>query len=75
MLEEALGLWRGAAYQGYRYTGFGAAEGERLGTNSDERLSRTASTRDSLAGVRASSFRNSKAWCEKSRSVSGAGAS
>src|SRR5205823_4167942 len=30
VLEEALGLWRGAAYQGYRYTGFGAAEGERL---------------------------------------------
>jgi WD40 repeat protein/DNA-binding SARP family transcriptional activator len=31
LLEEALGLWRGAAYQGYRYTGFGAAEGDRLG--------------------------------------------
>jgi DNA-binding SARP family transcriptional activator len=30
VLEGALGLWRGAAYQGYRYTGFGAAEGERL---------------------------------------------
>ena len=30
VLEEALELWRGAAYQGYRYTGFGAAEGERL---------------------------------------------
>src|SRR5512134_1879881 len=30
LLEEALGLWRGAAYQGLRYTGFGAAEGERL---------------------------------------------
>src|SRR5215467_10921051 len=30
LLEEALGLWRGAAYQGYRYTGFGAAEGDRL---------------------------------------------
>jgi DNA-binding SARP family transcriptional activator/WD40 repeat protein len=29
-LEEALGLWRGAAYQGYRYTGFGTSEGERL---------------------------------------------
>lgn len=29
-LREALDLWRGAAYQGYRYTGFGAAEGERL---------------------------------------------
>jgi len=37
LLEEALGLWRGAAYQGYRYTGFGAAEGERL-----EELRRTA---------------------------------
>jgi WD40 repeat protein/DNA-binding SARP family transcriptional activator len=30
VLEEALDLWRGAAYQGYRYTSFGAAEGERL---------------------------------------------
>jgi WD40 repeat protein/DNA-binding SARP family transcriptional activator len=30
VLEGALGLWRGAAYQGYRYTGFGAAEGDRL---------------------------------------------
>jgi WD40 repeat protein/DNA-binding SARP family transcriptional activator len=30
VLEGALDLWRGAAYQGYRYTGFGAAEGERL---------------------------------------------
>jgi WD40 repeat protein/DNA-binding SARP family transcriptional activator len=29
-LEEALSLWRGAAYQGYRYTGFGTSEGERL---------------------------------------------
>ena len=29
-LDEALGLWRGQAYQGYRYTGFGIAEGERL---------------------------------------------
>jgi WD40 repeat protein/DNA-binding SARP family transcriptional activator len=29
-LEEALGLWRGTAYQGYRYTGFGTSEGERL---------------------------------------------
>jgi WD40 repeat protein/DNA-binding SARP family transcriptional activator len=37
LLEEALGLWRGAAYQGYRYTAFGAAEGERL-----EELRRTA---------------------------------
>jgi DNA-binding SARP family transcriptional activator len=37
LLEEALGLWRGAAYQGYRYTCFGAAEGERL-----EELRRTA---------------------------------
>ena len=37
VLEEALSLWRGAAYQGYRYTGFGAAEGERL-----EVLRRTA---------------------------------
>jgi DNA-binding SARP family transcriptional activator/WD40 repeat protein len=37
LLEEALGLWRGAAYQGYRYTGFGAAEGDRL-----EELRRTA---------------------------------
>ena len=30
VLQEALGLWRGTAYQGYRYTGFGAAEGDRL---------------------------------------------
>ncbi len=37
VLEEALGLWRGAAYQGYRYTGFGSAEGERL-----DELRRTA---------------------------------
>ena len=29
-LDEALALWRGQAYQDYRYTGFGAAEGERL---------------------------------------------
>lgn len=36
-LEEALGLWRGAAYQDFRYTGFGRAEGERL-----EELRRTA---------------------------------
>ena len=38
VLDEALGLWRGAAYQGYRYTGFGAAEGDRL-----DELRRTAS--------------------------------
>jgi len=37
LLQEALGLWRGAAYQGYRYTGFGAAEGDRL-----DELRRTA---------------------------------
>jgi WD40 repeat protein/DNA-binding SARP family transcriptional activator len=30
VLEQALGTWRGGAYQGYRYAGFGAAEGERL---------------------------------------------
>ena len=30
ILEEALGFWRGAAYEGFRYTGFGASEGERL---------------------------------------------
>jgi DNA-binding SARP family transcriptional activator/WD40 repeat protein len=29
-LEEALELWRGSAYQEYRYTGFGTSEGERL---------------------------------------------
>jgi WD40 repeat protein/DNA-binding SARP family transcriptional activator len=29
-LEEALGLWRGTAYQDCRYTGFGTSEGERL---------------------------------------------
>jgi WD40 repeat protein/DNA-binding SARP family transcriptional activator len=29
-LDEALGLWRGSAYQDYRYTGFGTSEGERL---------------------------------------------
>src|SRR5512132_186578 len=37
VLQEALGLWRGPAYQGYRYTGFGAAEGNRL-----DELRRTA---------------------------------
>jgi WD40 repeat protein/DNA-binding SARP family transcriptional activator len=37
VLQEALGLWRGIAYQGYRYTGFGAAEGDRL-----DELRRTA---------------------------------
>src|SRR5438093_5269346 len=37
LLEEALGLWRGHAYQGYRYTSFGAAEGDRL-----DELRRTA---------------------------------
>jgi DNA-binding SARP family transcriptional activator/WD40 repeat protein len=37
LLEEALGLWRSAAYQGYRYTEFGASEGERL-----DELRRTA---------------------------------
>src|SRR5262245_30371344 len=37
LLAEALELWRGAAYQGYRFTGFGAAEGERL-----DELRRTA---------------------------------
>ena len=37
VLQEALGLWRGPAYQGYRYTGFGAAEGDRL-----DELRRTA---------------------------------
>jgi WD40 repeat protein/DNA-binding SARP family transcriptional activator len=37
VLQEALELWRGTAYQGYRYTGFGAAEGERL-----DELRRTA---------------------------------
>ncbi len=30
VLEEALRLWRGTAYQDYRYTGFGGSEGERL---------------------------------------------
>jgi len=30
VLDEALELWRGAAYQGFRYTGFGGSEGERL---------------------------------------------
>jgi DNA-binding SARP family transcriptional activator/WD40 repeat protein len=30
VLQGALDLWRGAAYQGYRYTSFGAVEGERL---------------------------------------------
>jgi len=29
-LDEALGLWRGSAYQEYRYTGFGTSEGDRL---------------------------------------------
>jgi len=37
VLQEALGLWRGTAYQGYRYTGFGGAEGDRL-----DELRRTA---------------------------------
>ena len=30
VLKEALGLWRGAAYQDHRYTVFGTSEGERL---------------------------------------------
>ncbi|HEX3300521.1 MAG TPA: BTAD domain-containing putative transcriptional regulator, partial [Actinomycetota bacterium] len=30
VLETALALWRGAAYQEYRYTGFGGSESERL---------------------------------------------
>jgi WD40 repeat protein/DNA-binding SARP family transcriptional activator len=30
MLTQALDLWRGAAYQEYRYIGFGGSEGERL---------------------------------------------
>ena len=30
VLEQALDLWRGAAYQEYRYIGFGGSEGERL---------------------------------------------
>jgi DNA-binding SARP family transcriptional activator/WD40 repeat protein len=29
-LDQALGLWRGTAYQEYRYTSFGTPEGERL---------------------------------------------
>nr|MDP9328650.1 winged helix-turn-helix domain-containing protein [Actinomycetota bacterium] len=29
-LDEALGVWRGDAYQGLRYTGFGASEADRL---------------------------------------------
>lgn len=37
VLEEALGLWRGAAYQEHRYTRIGGSEGERL-----EELRRTA---------------------------------
>jgi WD40 repeat protein/DNA-binding SARP family transcriptional activator len=37
VLEDALALWRGVAYQEYRYTGFGGSEGERL-----EELRRTA---------------------------------
>ena len=37
VLAQALDLWRGAAYQGYRYTRFGAAEGDRL-----DELRRTA---------------------------------
>ncbi len=37
VLEHALDLWRGAAYQEYRYTGFGGSEGDRL-----EELKRTA---------------------------------
>jgi WD40 repeat protein/DNA-binding SARP family transcriptional activator len=30
LLDDGLGLWRGDAYQGLRYTGFGAAEADRL---------------------------------------------
>jgi WD40 repeat protein/DNA-binding SARP family transcriptional activator len=30
ILDEALGVWRGDAYQGLRYTGFGASEADRL---------------------------------------------
>src|SRR5215471_14999974 len=37
VLEQALGLWRGDAYQGYRYTVFGAIEADRL-----DELRRTA---------------------------------
>jgi WD40 repeat protein/DNA-binding SARP family transcriptional activator/energy-coupling factor transporter ATP-binding protein EcfA2 len=37
VLEAALGLWRGDAYQGYRYTAFGATEADRL-----DELRRTA---------------------------------
>ena len=36
-LESALALWRGDAYQGYRYTAFGATEADRL-----DELRRTA---------------------------------
>src|SRR5207249_559430 len=37
VLQEAQGLWGGTAYEGYRYTGFGGAEGDRL-----DELRRTA---------------------------------
>jgi WD40 repeat protein/DNA-binding SARP family transcriptional activator len=37
VLEEGLALWRGAAYQEYRYIGFGGSESDRL-----EELRRTA---------------------------------
>ena len=37
LLQEALTLWRGTAYQDFRYTRFGATEGERL-----DELRRTA---------------------------------
>jgi WD40 repeat protein/DNA-binding SARP family transcriptional activator len=30
VLDEALGLWRGSAFQEFRYTSFGSSEGERL---------------------------------------------
>ena len=43
-LDTALALWRGQAYQGYRYTGFGAAEGERL---DEDRRSATEAQIDS----------------------------
>ncbi|MDP9184868.1 MAG: winged helix-turn-helix domain-containing protein, partial [Actinomycetota bacterium] len=46
MLAEGLGLWRGVAYQEYRYTGFGGSEGQRL-----EELRRTATEDHIDAGL------------------------
>jgi len=73
-LDEALGLWRGSAYQDYRYTGFGTSEGDRL-----EELRRSAEedrvdTRIA-AGDASSLIADLEGWFAPSRSESGDGGS